>query len=97
MTVERLNQYINSRLNRLQEEFDIALESCTGNPIPTSRWINRVAVDAEHDIYSVLFEMPDDVQSILEINSLVLKYQKIVGEMRIEVIDILIDKNGGLR
>lgn len=96
MTVERLNQYINSRLNRLQEEFDIALESYAGDPITTSRWINRVAVDAEHDIYSVLFEMPDDELSIHEINSLVLDYQKLVGKMRIEVIDILIDKNGGI-
>lgn len=96
MTVEKLNQYINSRLLRLKEEFDAALDSYTGKSIPTSQRINKAAADAEHDIYRAIWDMPDDELTIQEVNSLVLQYQKLVGGMRMDAIDILIAKNGGL-
>lgn len=95
MTVEKLNQYINSRLSGMQEAFDKALEAYNGYIIPVGKRINAAASKAEKDIYRAIWDMSEDELSIEDQQSMVLQLQKIISDMRMDAVDILRVKNGG--
>lgn len=95
MTVEKLNQYINSRLSGMQEAFDKALETYAGYIIPVGKSINAAASKAEKDIYHAIWDMPVDELSIEDQQSMVLQYQKLISDMRMDAVEILRAKNGG--
>lgn len=95
MTVEKLNQYINNRLRRMQEAFDKALEAYAGYTIPVSTRINAAASKAEKDIDHAIWDMSEDELSIEDQLSMVQQLQKIISDMRMDAVDILLAKNGG--
>lgn len=95
MTVEKLNQYINNRLRRMQEAFDKALEAYVGYTIPVSNRINAAAFKAEKDIDHAIWDMSEDELSIEDQRSMVQQLQKIISDMRMDAVDILLAKNGG--
>jgi len=95
MTVEKLNQYINSRLRRMQEAFDKALETYNGYIVPVGTRINAAASKAEKDIYHAIWDMPIEELSIEDQQIMVMQLQKIISDMRMDAVEILRAKNGG--